>query len=115
MPQNPLLAARAFESMLWFEKGRQQREGITPLAAYVARLLARKSAELYNAIENSRGDGRLREIYERYDGIVRGLPLSGTQRRRLVNDSHALAMDGLDRHRLWAGEAKKVKRIHARG
>lgn len=97
----PLLAARAFESMLLFELSRQGGIGAQPLAAYTARLLARKGAELYAEVGDTIAEHRLLETHAKYDRVVRLLPLSTTQRRRLVNDSHALVVDGLDRHRLW--------------
>ena len=115
MRLDKLLAARAFESMLSFEKARQQRDGETPLAVYTARLLARKGAELYaNAAETGAESG-LCEIYHKYNAIVQNLSLSSTQRRRLVNDSHALVVDGLDRHRLWAGESGKIEEMVLHG
>jgi len=101
--------------MLRFEKTRQKREGKTPLGVYTARLLARKGAELYANVGELRGENLLREDHDRYNIVARGLPLSGTQRRRLVNDSHALVIDGIDRHRLWAGAAKKVAEVAENG
>jgi hypothetical protein len=103
-----LLAARAFESLLQFENIRQQHEGETPLALYTKRLLARKGAELYASIGDSQTEGVLRQVQEKCNCIVKKLPLSSIQRRRLVNDSHALVIDGIDRHRLWAKAAKRV-------
>ena len=102
-----LLAARALENMLWFEKERQQKKGISPLGAYTARLLARKGVDLYKAVGELVSSERLFKIYNSYNAIVQNLSLPKTQRRRLVNDSHALVVDGLDRHRLWKGLANK--------
>jgi hypothetical protein len=103
----PLLAARAFEGMLLFELSRQGANCNQPLAAYTARLLARKGAELYAEVGDRSAKDRLLGTHTKYEHVVRSLPLSTTQRRRLVNDSHALVMDGLDRHRLWASVATR--------
>lgn len=111
---NPLLAARALECMLLFELSRQGKAGESsdPLSSYTARLLARKGAELYSETGDANGEGRLTAVYQKYDRVVRSLPLSSPQRRRLVNDSHALVVDGLDHHQLWAGAAARLREAH---
>ncbi len=101
-PPDPLLGARALQSMLLFELARQARHGQTPLALYTARLLARKGGELYAQAGDSAAGSLLLEQQGLFDSSLKKLTLSTTQRHHLVNDSHALVMDGLDRHRLWA-------------
>jgi hypothetical protein len=99
----PLIAARALDAMLSFEIARQTGIGTpSPLAVYTARLIARKGAELYAEAGDNVGYCRLSEVHGMYDRDSRKLNLTPTDRRRLANDSHALVMNGLDRHGLWA-------------
>jgi len=97
-----LIAARALDAMLSFEIARQAGIGTpSPLAVYTARLLARKGAEQYAEAGDNVGHCRLSEVHGMYDRVSRKLSLTPTDRRRLANDSHALVMNGLDRHGLW--------------
>jgi len=101
--QDPMTAARAFEAMLRFETRRQKKSSTLPLGLYVARLLSRKAAELLEGGGLAADAEQHRITYEQLDRSIRSLTVTPTQRKRLVNDSHALVIDGLDRHRLWAG------------
>lgn len=100
--QDPLTAARAFEAMLKIESERQLEVGVSALGLYVARLLARKAAEMFEVAGFEKDAGRNHVIYDRLDRDVKCLEVMSAQRKRLVNDSHALVLDGMDRHRLWA-------------
>ena len=100
--KDPLTAARAFEAMLKIETDRQAEVGVSALGLYVARLLARKAAEMFEAAGFEEDAGQHHVIYDRLDRDVKVLQVIPAQRKRLVNDSHALILDGVDRHRLWA-------------
>lgn len=98
----PLIAARALDAMLSFETARQASVGPpSPLAIYTARLIARKGAELYAEAGDNAGYCKMVDTHSKYDRASRTMILTSTDRRRLANDSHALVMNGMDRHRLW--------------
>jgi len=72
------------------------------LGEYVERLLARKSIELFPEEEKYRElKGELKQKINELDTKIKKRTLSSITRRRLVNDSHALINDGIDRHKLW--------------
>ncbi len=110
LARKPLVASRAFQMMLRWELQRQEAEGISPLGTYTARMLTRKAME--QAEVAGAPTGELTDMYKKWDHECGRFDLNPLQRKRLVNDSHALVVDGLDRHRLWAnlpqGEWKEV-------
>jgi len=87
--------------MLRWETGRPDHDPRNPLAAYTARMLARKSLEQAQEAGDMTVAKEMSSIYEHWDNCCFDLNLTKTQRRRLANDSHALVVDGLDRHGLW--------------
>jgi hypothetical protein len=104
--QDPVVAARDFEAMWHFETARQQGEGESPLAVYTARMLARKASECYATGGADESRTRMRTIHAELEVAAKRLPLSSRERRLLANDSHALVVDGMDRHRLWQAALK---------
>lgn len=100
LTRKPLVASRAFQMMLRWELQRQEAEGISPLGTYTARMLTRKAME--QAEVAGAPIGELTDMYKKWDHECGRFDLNPLQRKRLVNDSHALVVDGLDRHRLWA-------------
>jgi len=99
--QDPLIAARALEFMLYFERKRQNRKGKTPLALYTARMLAKKAKEQFKVAKETGKASEMETRHKRLGEECKKLNLSSLERRRLSNDCHALVVDGLDRHSLW--------------
>jgi hypothetical protein len=103
------IATNALVSMLYFEIDRQKKEGECALGCYVARLIAKKAAMLIND-DGLYGDlHEINNIMEKYTHKINRLSLSSVDRRRLVNDSHMLIQDGLDRHKLWKNHKNLIK------
>ncbi|MCE9614800.1 MAG: hypothetical protein K8T26_11025 [Lentisphaerae bacterium] len=101
--RQPIVAARALEVMYHFEERRQLEAGTNPLAVYTSRMLARKSAEAYADAGALADSNRMQRLHDMRDREAAKADLSPLQRRRLANDSHALVVDGMDRHGLWRG------------
>lgn len=97
----PIIAARALDALYRFEEHRQQEVGTNPLAIYTARMLARKSAEAYATAGDPAGYDRMWKLRDMRNQEANEMDLTPLQRRRLANDSHALVVDGMDRHSLW--------------
>jgi hypothetical protein len=97
----PIIAARALEAIYRFEERRQLAAGSSPLAIYTARMLARKSAEAYADAGDLTGAGRMQRFHDMRGREAAQADLTPLERRRLANDSHALVVDGMDRHGLW--------------
>ena len=97
-----LIAARAYEKLLEFEKSRQKQVGNSPLALYIARLLSKKAYKCYSLTKDNNGKMRTMDNLTMFDQKIKNIKnLSQIQKKRLVNDSHALITDGIDRHRIW--------------
>jgi hypothetical protein len=107
-PSNPLIAARAWEAMLGFESRRQKTQELSPLAVYTGRMLARKSHQAYVDAGDLRGAGRMQDLHALWNKRTEVMNLSSLERRRLANDSHALVVDGMDRHGLWRSALKQT-------
>jgi len=106
---DPLLAARALEAMHQFEVARQLEDGRTPLGLYTARLLARKTIQAYKMVGRQDRIQSIVAVSEELDYRIAALPLTKQERRYLVNDSHALVVDGMDRHHLWRTASRSKK------
>ncbi len=106
-PRKPLIAARAYQAMLEYELDRQGSEGCSPLSYYTARMLAKKSKEQFEVASDIGSAESVATVHNEWDNKCRALELTPIERRRLSNDSHALVMDGLDRHGLWKNGDKR--------
>ena len=107
--RQPFIAARALESMFHFEEQRQHTAGLNPLAIYTARMLARKSVEAYADAGDQVSINRMQQLHDIYDRKAFESNLTSLERRHLANDSHALVVDGMDRHGLWRGMFQSFK------
>lgn len=80
----------------------------SPLALYTARMLAKKAMEQYEVAGDSINASFLAIEYAHSNKACNRANLTALQRRRLSNDSHALVVDGLDRHGLWRNSRNAV-------
>jgi hypothetical protein len=109
-PRNPLIAARAFAVMLRWESERQHEDETDPLGCYTARILARKAQEQARVANAEQLAELMGEEHAFWDTRCSKIKLTKLQRRRLANDSHALVVDGIDRHGLWKNALKRSVR-----
>jgi len=98
---DPRIAARALALMHQFEKKRQLSKGKSPLGIYTSRMLTRKAMEQFKEAGETDHVECLKREFSILDKACKALTLTKKERRLLSNDSHALVVDGLDRHRIW--------------
>ncbi|MDA8228537.1 MAG: hypothetical protein M0T74_12735, partial [Desulfitobacterium hafniense] len=101
------IVSQAYLAMYHFELKRQSTFGRSPLAIYTARLIARKAMTAFEQSGNFEKTNYCKTQYEQLNDELSGMSLTQIQRRRFANDSHAIVMDGVDRHSLW-GNAKAI-------